>query len=138
VQRFYSVTEVARQFDVSGQTVRNWIEAGELLAIQPTRRGNFKIPAQALLVFKQRAGLLPAQELRFPETGPSRQYQTAEELYEDLIAPRLEAAGVASVTELLARAERDNALAGSARDLLPLYDLYLKELAASPALAATR
>lgn len=90
------------------------------------------------MLCKQRAGLLPTDELRLPEIGPSRDYQTAQELDEELIAPRLEAAGVANVPDLMDRAERDRALAGLARDLLPVYDLYLKELAASPALAATR
>lgn len=130
MQAFYSTAEVAKEFGTTDQTVRNWIEAGQLLAIQATPGGNYKIPAQALLVFKQNAGLLPKEEPRVPSVT-SREFPSAEELYTELIAPRLSQAGASSVPELMARAENEPALASLARELLPAYDLYLKECAAS-------
>jgi uncharacterized protein len=57
MQRFYSVSEVAARFDVTGQTIRNWIAAGQLLSVQPTPGGRYRIPAQALLAFEQKSGL---------------------------------------------------------------------------------
>lgn len=42
-------TEVADRLQVTTATVRNWIRAGHLLAIQtPGRRGVYRIPATAL------------------------------------------------------------------------------------------
>lgn len=137
MQAFYSTTEVAQDFDTTDQTVRNWIEAGQLLAIQATPGGNYKIPAQALLVFKQNAGLLPKEELRIPPVV-SREFRSAEELYAELITPRLVRVGAASVPELMTRAENEPALASLARELLPAYDLYLKERAVPVAAAAGR
>lgn len=134
MQAFYSTTEVAKDFDTTDQTVRNWIEAGQLLAIQATPGGNYKIPAQALLVFKQNAGLLPSEELHIPSVV-SREFQSAEEIYTALIAPKLSQAGASSMSELMTRAEGEPALASLARDLLPAYDLYLKERSV-PVLAA--
>jgi excisionase family DNA binding protein len=57
-QRFYTVSEVAARFEVTSQTVRNWIAGGQLLSIQPTPGGRYKIPAQAFLAFEQKSGLL--------------------------------------------------------------------------------
>jgi uncharacterized protein len=59
MQRFYSVSEVAARFDVTGQTVRNWISAGQLPSVQPTPGGRYKIPAPALRAFEQSSGLPP-------------------------------------------------------------------------------
>jgi excisionase family DNA binding protein len=69
MQRFYTVSEVAARFEVSSQTVRNWIAAGQLLSVQPTPGGRYKIPAQALLAFEQNSGLLPKDGLT-PADGP--------------------------------------------------------------------
>jgi uncharacterized protein len=57
MQRFYSVSEVAARFDVTGQTVRNWLAEGQLSFVQPTPGGRYRIPAQALLAFEQKSGL---------------------------------------------------------------------------------
>jgi len=57
MRRFYSVSEVATRFEVTTQTVRNWIAAGQLQSIQPTPGGKYKIRAQALLAFEQNSGL---------------------------------------------------------------------------------
>ena len=65
MQRFYSVSEVAVRFEVTSQTVRNWIAAGQLPSVQPTPGGRHKVPAQALRAFEQRSGLprmAPAME----------------------------------------------------------------------------
>lgn len=59
MQRFYSVSEVAARFEVTGQTVRNWIAAGQLPAVQPTRGGRYKIPADELLALENKSGLRP-------------------------------------------------------------------------------
>jgi uncharacterized protein len=70
MQRFYSVSEVAARFDVTGQTVRNWIAAGQLPSVQPTPGGRYKIPAQALLAFEQNSGLAPMDAAKDAPMGP--------------------------------------------------------------------
>jgi len=57
MKQFYAVSEVAARFEVTSQTVRNWIAAGQLQSGQPTPGGRYKIPAQALLAFEQKSGL---------------------------------------------------------------------------------
>jgi len=69
MKQFYSVSEVAARFEVTSQTVRNWIAAGQLLSVQPTPGGRYKIPGQALLAFVQNSGLLPKDGLT-PADGP--------------------------------------------------------------------
>jgi excisionase family DNA binding protein len=69
MKQFYSVAEVAARFEVTSQSVRNWIAAGQLLSVQPTPGGRYKIPAQALLAFVQKSGLLPKDGLT-PADGP--------------------------------------------------------------------
>ena len=68
-QRFYTVSEVAARFEVTSQTVRNWIAAGQLLSIQPTPGGRYKIPAQALLALEQKSGLLANGGVADPVVG---------------------------------------------------------------------
>jgi len=58
MKQFYAVSEVAARFEVTSQTVRNWIAAGRLPSVQPTPGGRYKIRAQALLAFEQNSGLL--------------------------------------------------------------------------------
>lgn len=70
MKRFYSVSEVAARFEVTSQTVRNWIAAGQLLSVQPTPGGRYKIRAQALLTFEQNSGLLPKDAATDPGDGP--------------------------------------------------------------------
>jgi excisionase family DNA binding protein len=57
VKQFYAVSEVAARFEVTSQTVRNWIAAGQLQSVQPTPGGRYKVRAQALLAFEQKSGL---------------------------------------------------------------------------------
>jgi excisionase family DNA binding protein len=63
VKRFYPVSEVAARFDVTSQTVRNWIAAGRLHSVQPTPGGRYKIPTDELARFEQESGLLPGRAL---------------------------------------------------------------------------
>lgn len=53
MRRFYRVSEVASRFEVTSQTVRNWIASGRLQAVQPTVGGRYMIPAEALVRFEQ-------------------------------------------------------------------------------------
>ncbi len=55
MKRLFSVPEVAERFDVTNQTVRNWIAGGRLRAIQATPRGRHRIPAEALDAFERQA-----------------------------------------------------------------------------------
>jgi excisionase family DNA binding protein len=57
MKQFYAVSEVAARFEVTSQTVRNWIAAGQLQSVQPTPGGRYKIRAHALLAFEQKIGL---------------------------------------------------------------------------------
>lgn len=57
MRRLLSVPEVADRFEVTPQTVRNWIAAGRLAAIQPTPRGHYRITLDALLAFERASGL---------------------------------------------------------------------------------
>ena len=70
MQRFYSVSEVAARFEVTSQTVRNWIAAGQLLSVQPTPGGRYKVPALALVAFEQNSGLLAKAAAIGAAVGP--------------------------------------------------------------------
>ena len=48
MKHLLSVSEVAARFEVTSQTVRNWITDGRLRAIQPARRGRYRITQEAL------------------------------------------------------------------------------------------
>jgi excisionase family DNA binding protein len=71
VKRFYPVSEVAARFEVTSQTVRNWIAAGRLPSVQPTPGGRYKIPIDALARFERDSGLLPGNNLPSPKEAPS-------------------------------------------------------------------
>jgi len=71
IKRFCPVSEVAARFDVTSQTVRNWIAAGRLPSVQPTPGGRYKIPIDALARFERDSGLLPRHGHASPrETSP--------------------------------------------------------------------
>ena len=57
MKRLLSVPEVADRFDVTTQTVRNWIAAGRLGAVQAAPRGRYRIPLDALRAFERTAGM---------------------------------------------------------------------------------
>jgi excisionase family DNA binding protein len=61
MKRFYSVADVAARFEVTSQTVRNWIAAGQLSSVQATPGGRYRIDAQALLAFEQKGALRPKE-----------------------------------------------------------------------------
>jgi excisionase family DNA binding protein len=71
VKRFYPVSEVAARFEVTSQTVRNWIAAGRLPSVQPTPGGRYKIPTDALARFELDSGLVPGNNLPSPKEAPS-------------------------------------------------------------------
>lgn len=69
-----SVPEVADRFAVTTQTVRNWITAGHLVAVQPARRGRYRISIDALQAFERAAGMeetpgVPRSEASSPDHG---------------------------------------------------------------------
>lgn len=55
MNRLWSVPEVASRFEVTSQTVRNWIADGRLSAIQATLRGRYRITPEALEALEQGA-----------------------------------------------------------------------------------
>jgi uncharacterized protein len=57
MKRYLSVPEVAARFEVTSQTVRDWIASGRLTAIQLTPRGRFRILSEAVDMFEQAARL---------------------------------------------------------------------------------
>lgn len=71
MKQFYSVSEVATRFEVTSQTVRNWIKAGQLRSVQPTPGGRYKIRSQALLAFEHSSGMLPQDAAMAPGDGPA-------------------------------------------------------------------
>ncbi len=72
MRRFYSVSEVASRFDVTSQTVRDWIAGGRLQAVQPGRGGRYRIPPPALLAFAQDSGLTLADDPRMRTVADAR------------------------------------------------------------------
>lgn len=94
-RRFLSVPEVAAKFEVTGQTVRNWIASGRLEALQPTSRGRFRIPADAVRTLEHTTAPIESHELevqRDPRGGPAHGSRSL-----DLELGRIVAAIVASV-----------------------------------------
>lgn len=106
---FYSVTEVAREFGVTPETVRTWIGNRLLFAIQPAGpNGSFRIPSQSLVVFRRRV------ERR--ESPPKRVSRPArldridlEGLYRERIEPPCRETGL-TPDQLLRRLATDSAL----------------------------
>jgi excisionase family DNA binding protein len=89
MKRFYSVADVAARFEVTSQTVRNWIAAGQLPSVQATPGGRYRIEAQALLAFERKGGLRPKDEAMDPGLGPPMN-ETAGAPPGELIASELE------------------------------------------------
>jgi len=65
MKRLLSVPEVAARLEVTGQTVRNWIADGRLPAIQPTRRGRYRITPEAVEALER--GAIPPDRAPEPE-----------------------------------------------------------------------
>jgi len=70
MRRLYSVSELAARFEVTSQTVRNWIAAGQLPSVQATPGGRYRIPAEALLRFERDSGRPSIDGLAPPEGQP--------------------------------------------------------------------
>jgi excisionase family DNA binding protein len=68
MKRLFSVPDVAERFEVTNQTVRNWIASGRLAAVQPARRGRYRILSEALRAFERDA----AAGERRSETSPGQ------------------------------------------------------------------
>ena len=88
MKHFYSVSEIAARFEVTSQTVRNWIAAGQLLSVQPTPGGRYKVPPVALIAFEQNSGLRPTGTV--PHTrGGARGARAASAFAGERIHPEL-------------------------------------------------
>lgn len=55
MKRLFSVPEIAERFEVTNQTVRNWIASGRLPAVQATRRGRYRVASEVLAGFERDA-----------------------------------------------------------------------------------
>lgn len=52
---YYTVSQVAERFSVSGEAVRGWIRNRQLMAVQPAGEGGvYRIPIAAVRVFENR------------------------------------------------------------------------------------
>ena len=98
---FYTVRDVAREFEVSNQTVRNWIRDRKLVAIQPaSANGVYRIPVAAVSALRRRMGKLPAPAVR--EDMPAAEFSEPGVLYVERIKPLLDETG-ATVDEIMKR-----------------------------------
>jgi excisionase family DNA binding protein len=131
---FYSVEEAAAELGFSGQTIRNRIADGSLFAIQSAKRGAFRIPARALEAYRAGLGKSPKPNL---ELLPTRKSVTvsAQEYYQQVIAPALAKTGAEDMPALLRRIEGDPSLYEGFADLVSAYDNYLRDMAAQSAQA---
>ena len=101
VKSFYTVQDVAREFEVSNQTVRNWIKDRKLVAIQPaSTNGVYRIPTAAVSAMKRRMGTLPAPAVR--EEMPAAELPEPGAIYAERIQPVLEQTG-ATADEIIKR-----------------------------------
>jgi excisionase family DNA binding protein len=70
-ERFYTISEVARLLEVSDQSIRRWVKAGELRAYKPKKE--YRIAESDLEEFlkERRVPLVQARLLNFEERRPS-------------------------------------------------------------------
>jgi len=123
---FLTISEIAAEMRVTGEAVRGWIRAGELIGVQAVPNGVIRVPATAYEAFKRRRGLSPRLPMREPD-GHGRAYRSASELYRMAIAPALERENL-SGDELLARAASDLAFAHQHAQLLHDYVRFAREI----------
>ena len=128
MKRFYTVDEAATELRATAESVTQWIQSGRLLATRSGADDDYRVPAQALVVFKQNEGSSEGTQLVLPSPPPTLSFDSASALYRELIEPRLVELGVESVVELIERATQQPALSEDARRLGPLYDLYQQQL----------
>jgi excisionase family DNA binding protein len=122
---WYKVSEVAAELGVSKQTIRNWIAKGEILAVQGTSKGSYRIPGLELDAFKRRKGILPPIEtLPIPVidlTDPGVLYRVE-------IAPVLRELNAATAEDVLRRIARDPELQVSHSRFPTMYLAYVQAL----------
>ena len=126
MKRFYSVSEVADEFEVTPQAVRTWIKGKKLLAVRATVGGAYRIPSQALVVLRQNLGLEERPPLVIPE-GHTEMFDSSEALFQARIAPELARLGVPDMPGLLRRAETEADVSEAAGRLMITYSVYLRE-----------
>ncbi len=132
--RFYTVPEVAEATGYSEQTVRNWIRAGELKAIQGKERGAFKVAEWALRERQERLGLISPPTIPMLPDTPTRTVDP-EEFLALRIEPALRELGIESVSQLIAMAEADPSLYASHADLLRDAGAYVRSRAQAAVMA---
>ena len=124
---YYTVTEVAAEFDVSKETVRSWIEKRMLLAIQPAGEGGaYRIPDGALRVFRERSGENVAARSR--SRAQRIRDLSPDEFYQEHIAPVVHETA-ASAEELVRRMAHDQALVMRYPSFASDYSTYIRALA---------
>lgn len=123
---FLTISEISDEMRVTGEAVRRWIRAGELIGVQPVPNGVIRVPATAYEAFKRRRGLAPRLPMREPE-GHGRSYTNAADFYAEAIEPALKRDGL-SGDELLTRAATDPAFARDHEQLLHDYVIYVREI----------
>ena len=101
-----TVPEVAREFGVSNQTVRNWIRRQMITAVRGVERGVYRIPEPEVEAFRRRS-TRPSMPYWAVET---HDLTSPEAFYAARIAPALEATGEASAERLLDRVALDDDL----------------------------
>jgi excisionase family DNA binding protein len=116
MKAFYTVKEVAKEFEVTEQSVRNWIRAGEIIAIQPVSNGVIRIPIPALDAFKRKRGILPRIQVA-TAYGHRETYENVAEYYKATVEPTLNKLNLSS-DEVLLRASDDRVFARRNRGLL--------------------
>lgn len=122
MKAYYTIKEVAEEFEVTEQSVRNWIRAGEIIAIQPVANGVMRIPVPALDAFKRKHGILPAIPMS-TSRGHGEVYESLTDYYRTAIEPGLHELGLSS-DELLLRAGADRVFARRNRRLLESFARY--------------
>ena len=138
MKAYYTVAEVAAEFNVSTQAVRNWIRSGLLLAVQPaSSRGVYRVPGPALDALRRRTGQLPPTPVK--RTSADAKDVTPDTFYQEYISPALAETGL-TADELLRRLASDPRLALRYPTFATEYSAYVRAMARAsrrPAAART-
>lgn len=134
VKSFYTVQDVALEFEVSNQTVRNWIKDRKLVAIQPaSTNGVYRIPMAAVSAMKRRMGALPAPAVR--EEMPAAELPEPGAIYAERIQPVLERTG-ATADEIIKRVAEGRSASQADVTFVRDYARYAVRIARAQRLAA--
>ena len=134
VKSFYTVQDVAREFEVSNQTVRNWIKDRKLVAIQPaSTNGVYRIPTAAVSAMKRRMGTLPAPAVR--EEMPAAELPEPGAIYTERIQPVLDQTG-ATADEIIRRVAEGGPASQADVTFVREYARYAVRIARAQRLAA--